>query len=303
MQRELEYVIPPEFDGQKLIAFLRGGVGVSVRTMNRLKADPLGLLLNGAHVRTVDVVQAGDRLTVRFPAEAGGAAPGPHAALDVVYEDADVLLLNKPGDLAVHPTHNHQGDTLANQVAGYLAAKGESAVFRAVGRLDKTTSGLVLCALNKHAAFQLSGRYSKEYLAVAEGALTGSGTIDTPIYRPDPNKTLRAAGDHGDPAITHWKALGTDGALTLVRVTLETGRTHQIRVHFASVGHPLAGDEMYGGGTARIARTALHCADIRFIHPVTGREMCFSAPLPADMAALQRQIEAAQNCNGFAGSV
>ena len=286
MQRELEYVIPPEYGGEKLIAFLRGGVGISVRTLNKLKADPLGLQLNGAHVRTVDEVQAGDRLTVRFPVEAGGAAPAEGGMPEVIYEDADVLLLNKPGDLAVHPTHNHQGDTLANQVAAYLAAKGHTAVFRAVGRLDKTTSGLVLCALHKHAAFRLAEAYEKQYLAVAEGLLEGSGTIDTPIYRPDPNKTLRAAGAEGESAVTHWQALGSNGELTLLRVTLETGRTHQIRVHFASVGHPLAGDEMYGGGNAFIGRTALHCESIRFIHPVTGEEMRFTAPLPPDMAAL-----------------
>ncbi len=286
MPRELTLVIPPEYDGKKLIAFLRGSVGVSCRTLAKLKADPMGLSLNGAHVRTVDPVRAGDVLAVRFPQEAGGIAPAPHAALSVVYEDGDVLLINKPGDLAVHPTHNHQGDTLANQVAGYLAAKGTDAVFRAVGRLDKTTSGLVLCALNKHAAYRLSGNYEKTYLAVAEGRLSGSGVIDTPIYRPDPGKTLRAAGDHGDPAVTLWESLATNGSLSLLRVRPLTGRTHQIRVHFASVGCPLAGDEMYGGHADLISRAALHCETVRFVHPVTGEPMAFSALLPEDMQKL-----------------
>ncbi len=286
MQRTIEFVIPPEFDGEKLIAFLRGRVGVSVRTLNKLKADPEGLLLNGEHIRTVDPVHTGDVLTVRMPREACGIAPGEHAGLRIVYEDDDVLLIDKPGDLAVHPTHNHQGDTLANQVAGYLAANSKTAVFRAVGRLDKTTSGLVLCALNKHAAYRLSDAYEKEYLAVAQGALTGSGTVDTPIYRPDPNKTLRAAGDHGDPAVTHWQALASNGSLTLLRLKLETGRTHQIRVHMASIGCPLAGDEMYGGSTDDIRRTALHCETVRFCHPVTKETLSFTVEPPEDMQKL-----------------
>ena len=286
MQREIVYIIPPEYGGKKLIAFLRGAVGVSVRTMAKLKADPEGLRRNGEHIRTVDLLRAGDELRIRMPEEKGGIAPAPPVDLDVVYEDADVLLINKPGNLAVHPTHNHQGDTLANQVAGYLAAKGSAGVFRAVGRLDKTTSGLVLCALNKHAAFRLSGNYKKEYLALAQGAFTGSGTIDTPIYRPDPNKTLRAAGEGGDPAVTRWECLASNGAFSLLRVRLETGRTHQIRVHFASLGAPLLGDEMYGGSTALINRAALHCERIAFTHPVSGERLCFSAPPPEDMQNL-----------------
>ena len=290
MQREITYVIPPEYGGQRLIAFLRGFMGVSVRTLNKLKADPLGLLLNGEHIRTVDVVQAGDVLTVHMPEERGGIAPTPDAKLDVVYADEDVLLINKPPDLAVHPTHNHQGDTLANLVAGYLSTQGHDAVFRAVGRLDKTTSGLVLCALNKHAAYRLSDRYQKEYLAVAQGAFRGSGVIDRPIYRPDPNKTLRAAGESGESAVTHWESLGTNGSLSLLRVRLETGRTHQIRVHFSSLGAPLAGDEMYGGSTELIGRAALHCERIRFTHPVTDKELTFAVEAPEDMQKLIRMI-------------
>ena len=286
MQREIVYIIPPEYGGKKLIAFLRGAVGVSVRTMAKLKADPEGLKRNGEHIRTIDILQAGDEVRIRMPEEKGGIAPTAPVDLDVVYEDADVLLINKPGNLAVHPTHNHQGDTLANQVAGYLAAKGSEGVFRAVGRLDKTTSGLVLCALNKHAAFRLSGNYEKEYLALVSGAFRGAGTIDRPIYRPDPGKTLRAAGDHGDPAVTHWECLASNGAFSLMRVRLETGRTHQIRVHFASIGAPLLGDEMYGGNAALIGRAALHCETIRFIHPVTGETLSFAAAPPEDMQKL-----------------
>ena len=286
MGREMVFTVPPEYGGERLIAFLRGYVGVSARTAAKLKADPEGLKRNGAHVRTIDRLTPGDEIRIRMPEERGGIAPAPAADLDIVYEDEDLLIVNKPGNLAVHPTHNHQGDTLANQVAGYLAEKGKQGVFRAVGRLDKTTSGLVLCALNKHAAFKLSGCCEKEYLALAGGVFTGSGTVDTPIYRPDPNKTLRAAGAHGETAVTHWQALGTNGEYSLLRVRLETGRTHQIRVHFMSLGAPLLGDDMYGGDMSRISRAALHCETIAFPHPVTGEQLCFSAPPPEDMQKL-----------------
>ena len=286
MGREMVYIVPPEYGGKKLIAFLRGYVGISARNAPKLKADPEGLKRNGAHIRTIDRVNAGDEIRIRMPEEASVIVPTAPKDLDIVYEDEDVLIVNKPGTLAIHPTHNHQGDTLANQVAGYLAVQGKQGVFRAVGRLDKTTSGLVVCALNKHAAFRLAGNYEKEYLALAGGAFTGKGTIDKPIYRPDPNKTLRAAGETGERAVTHWESIGTNGEFSLLRVRLETGRTHQIRVHFMSLGAPLLGDEMYGGDTSLISRAALHCETVTLTHPVTGERLRFSAPPPEDMQKL-----------------
>lgn len=278
----MEYRIDADFDGKPVKVFLRRALHMSARTVNILKNDPLGLLLNGEHVRTVDPMRVGDLLTLNLPDEENAIEPGDYSCLDIVYEDDDLLVINKPANLAVHPTHNHQGDTLANAVAGYLTAKGKNAVFRAVGRLDKQTSGLVLIALNRHMASRLQDHYDKTYFAIAEGVLSGSGTIDTPIYRPDPGKTLRAAGPEGDPAVTHWTAVKTDGRHTLLRVTLETGRTHQIRVHFSSIGHPLAGDEMYGGHTACISRAALHCGEVRFTHPVSGIPMQIKVPVPDD---------------------
>ena len=282
MIREMEYTVPAEFDGKPVKFFLRRALNISARTLNILKHDDHGLRLNGSHVRAVDPLRSGDTLTLRLPEEDNGIAPSDPAGLQIVYEDDDVLVVDKPAGLAVHPTHNHQGDTLANMVAGYLARKDDHGLFRAVGRLDKQTSGLVLIARNRHAASCLQERYEKTYYAIAEGVLTGQGTIDAPIYRPDPGKTLRAAGETGDPAITHWTALQTDGTHTLLRVTLETGRTHQIRVHFSSIGHPLAGDEMYGGHTDRIARAALHCGELTFQQPVSGKALLLTAQIPAD---------------------
>ncbi len=282
MGRQLSFVIPESYNGRKVIHFLRGEAGLSSRLTISLKYRPDGILLNGEHIRTIDLLKTGDTLTVNLPDETNSVSAVPVVQLDIVYEDEDVLVINKPAGLAMHPTHNHQDDSLANCVAAYRP----DAVFRAVGRLDKCTSGLVLCAMNQMAAAALSGNYEKQYLAVADGVYEGCGTIDKPIYRPDPMKTLRAVGETGEYAVTHWKALATDGKLSLLRIQLETGRTHQIRVHFASMGTPLAGDDMYGSAVNPPDRAALHCAELTFTHPVTREVLSFSAPLPADMQTL-----------------
>ena len=285
MNRKIDYIVPPEFDGEKVNNFLRGGIGISYRTVRSLKQIKGSMLLDGEPIRTIDPLKAGSTLTLILPADKSTAQPQ-QAQFDVVYEDDDILVINKPAGLAMHPTHNHQGDTLANAVAYYLAQKGKDAVFRTAGRLDKGTSGIVICALHKFASAKLAGSYEKEYIAVVEGDYTGSGTINAPIIRPDPMKTLRAVGEGGEHAVTHWTAMCSTNGLSKLHITLETGRTHQIRVHFASLGTPLAGDDMYGGSTEKIDRHALHCAKVTLIHPVTNEKMVFEAPLPDDMKNL-----------------
>lgn len=279
--RHLEFTVTEAYDGKKVLHFLRGEAKLSSRLVNSLKRVENGITLNGSHTRTIDIIHKGDILAVNIPDDANSVEPIDYP-LNIVYEDSDVLVINKPAGLAMHPTHNHQGDTLANGVAAYFAKKGRSVTFRAVGRLDKCTSGLVLCALNKFAASKLPSNFSKVYYAAVQGEYSGSGTIDKPIFRPDAMKTLRAAGESGDRAVTHWTALWTDGTTSLLRITLETGRTHQIRVHFASMGTPLCGDDMYGSGDKRIGRAALHCGELEFIHPVTGEKMHFTADFPED---------------------
>ncbi len=285
IERRLVYTVPPEYDGRRLLAFLRGALNMSARSVTKLRHDPGSLLLDGRPIRTVDPVRAGNVVTVLLhEPESGVDAAGEMP--EILYEDDDLLVINKPAGLAVHPTHNHQGDTLANAAAAYLAVKGKAGAFRAVGRLDKQTSGIVLCALHRHSASLMTGAYQKTYLAVAEGLFTGSGEIDRPIVRPDPMKTLRWVGEGGDPALTRWQALKTDGVRTLLSVRPVTGRTHQIRVHFASLGAPLAGDAMYGGHTDLIGRAALHCYTLRLAHPITGAALELTAPPPPDLLRL-----------------
>lgn len=289
MARRILFTVPENYDGRKAADFLRKEAKVSARLLHTLKMHPNGILLNGAHTRSIDPIHTGDELSIELPEEQLEQTAIPvEIPLCVLYEDEDILVLNKPGNIAMHETHNHQGDALSNAVAYYLRAKGKPAVFRSVGRLDKGTSGVVVCALHAYAASVLSGNIRKEYMAVVPGILNGAGTIDRPIYRPDPNKTLRAVGESGERAITHWTALyNTSDNNTLVHIRLETGRTHQIRVHFQSLGKPLIGDDMYGAPyDARISRQALHCAVCRLTHPVTHQEMVFYAPLPSDMQSL-----------------
>lgn len=290
MARQIKYAIEEQYDGMKLYTYLKTVLGMSTTSVRKLKHSENGLTLNGGYIRTVDFLKAGDELLITFPEEENRIEPTSTEHLDIVYEDDDILVLNKPAFLAMHPTHNHQGDTLANEVAAYLAAKGKNTLFRAVGRLDKCTSGLVVCALNRHASSKLQGEYDKTYIAVAGGKFEGKGTINKPICRPDPGKTLRAVGEDGEYAVTHWECLATNGEASILRITLETGRTHQIRVHFASLGAPLLGDEMYGSTFTGISRAALHCAEVSFIHPISGEALRFEAPLPEDMSTLAAMI-------------
>lgn len=282
MKRIVKYTIPEEYDGKRVIAYLRGEAGISARLLKSLKRIENGITLNGGHIRTIDILHMGDELKIEIPCPESDIEPT-DIPIDVIYEDDDLIAVNKSPFLACHPTHNHQGDTLANALAYHLKGEGKQSVFRAVGRLDKGTSGIVICALNKHSAAKIPKSAEKEYLAVVSGKAEKFGTIDKPIYRPDPMKTLRAVGEQGDRAVTHWETLATDGRKSLVRIKLETGRTHQIRVHFASIGMPLVGDSLYGTDEMSLGHQLLHCAKVSFVHPVTGEQITLEAPMPEDM--------------------
>lgn len=204
----------------------------------------------------------------------------------VLYEDDDVLVFDKPPFMPVHPSAGHAADTLANAAAAYLHKKGECATFRPTNRLDRNTSGIVVTAKHAHAAYALTGTVEKAYLAVIQGTLVGAGTIDAPLRRMEGHGIRREIGEGGERAVTHWKALAQGNGHTLLAVWLETGRTHQIRAHFCSSGFPLAGDDMYDGSTALIARHALHCGRAVFPQPVSGEEIALHSPLPEDFCAL-----------------
>ena len=291
----LSFTVPPENDGISVYHFLRARCGVSYRLIKKLRRVPMGITANGEHIRTVDPLAGGDVVTLSLPEDDNPTLPC-QLPIDVVYEDAHLAVLNKPFGMPVHPAREHVSDTLANAFSAHLLAQGEpNAAFRVINRLDRDTSGLVLTAKNSHAASLLHGRTDKIYYAVCQGTLYGSGTVDAPIRVKEGHGIQREVGEGGVRAVTHWKALrqitrtSPDGGiheLTLLEIRLETGRTHQIRVHFSSLGMPLAGDDMYGGSREFIGRQALHCGQLDFVHPLTGQPMTFRQPFPPDMAEL-----------------
>ncbi len=287
MPRNISFTIPNTYSDKKVVHFLRGSAQLSVRLINSLKRCENGIMLNGAHARTIDMLNAGDVLAVNIPDDK--VLPEPiFMPLDIMYEDKDIIAVNKTPFLAMHPTHNHQGNTLANAIAWHLAQKQINTAFRAIGRLDKGTSGIVICALNKYAAARLTGNIQKVYVAIVQGVFEGEGTIDSPICRPNPMRTLRACGEPGDRAVTHWQSLCTANGRSLLRIHLETGRTHQIRVHFAHIGAPICGDSMYGG--TGFSHQLLHCESAAFVHPVTGLPLKITAPMPDEMLETARGI-------------
>ncbi|MGN1127256.1 MAG: RluA family pseudouridine synthase, partial [Ruminococcus sp.] len=204
---------------------------------------------------------------------------------NVKFEDEHILVVDKPPNMPVHPTKNHQKDTLANIVRYYALSKGEDYTFRAINRIDRDTSGLVLIAKDRFTASGLKGLY-KEYTAVCQGDIVEDGTVDKNIRLRQNSKMVREVNDNGARAVTHYFVLAKNKDYSLVRCVLETGRTHQIRCHMSYLGYPLAGDDLYGGNTDNINRQALHCSYIRFIHPVTKQLIEIKSQLPSDMKSL-----------------
>lgn len=281
----LNYTVPPAYDGARVQDFLRRDCGLSWRMVVRLKGVAGGITADGVPMRSIDRLRAGQTVVLTFP-EDHVRIEGMEMPLAVVYEDAHLLMVDKPPYLAVHPSAGKPDPTLANGVVAYYEKKGEAVSFRPVNRLDRNTSGLLLAAKDPHTAFLLTRKPEKVYLAVVFGRLEGEGTIDAPIRVKEGCCITREVGPGGKESVTHWQALASDGKLTLLRLRLETGRTHQIRVHMAYIGHPLVGDTMYGTDETFLPRHALHCSEMAFAHPLTGEPLHFVSPLPLDMERL-----------------
>ncbi len=283
---ELNFAVPSECDGMPLQNFLHRTKGVSQRIIRSAKRRELGITADGEHMRTVDFIRAGQNIRILLPEPSCTAEPA-DIELDIVYEDEHYLILNKGSGIPVHPTSNiHINDTLLNGIARYMRECGDLYSVSIVNRLDRDTSGLVLTAKNAYAAELAARSVEKEYLAVCEGKLDASGVIDAPIARAGDSIIKRRVFEDGVRAVTHYRPLKSFNGLTLASISLDTGRTHQIRVHFSHIGHPLAGDDMYGGAIELISRQALHCCRISFVHPILNKRLDFEAPLPSDMSEL-----------------
>ncbi len=279
--REIEFNITEKDKNRQVKDFLRD-FGVSHALLVQLKNMPGGITIDNEPAKAIDILKNGNKLKITLP-QNGTPPVSSGTEVEILYEDEDIAAVNKPCGMPVHESRNHRGDALSNAFASHLPPNTS---FSAVYRLDKDTSGIVLIAKNCLAASKLAGKVKKDYYAVVGGRIEGSGEIRLPVERVDTSIIKRRVGTSGEEAVTKYEVIKNMGGSTLLKINLETGKTHQIRVHFSAIGHPLLGDDLYGGDTSKIKRQALHCRDIYFKHPMVGREMHISCPFPEDFKRL-----------------
>lgn len=289
MNRIFHYQITENERGTTVLDFLRKK-GFSRHILSSMKADKEALTRNGQRIGGREQLLAGDHFRVRLleTVDSDGIVPV-SMPLSILYEDEDILVINKPADMPVHPSIGNYTNTLANGVAAYLDAKDEHSPFRCINRLDRDTSGALILAKNAFSAAVLSTQMRnrqirRTYLAVVEGITPPNGTIFAPISRVDDSVIERHVDFlRGEPAVTHYERLEVKNEHSLLEIHLETGRTHQIRVHMGYIGHPLPADYLYHPVYDCFKRQPLHSLQLEFRHPVTDKSMCLLAPVPEDM--------------------
>lgn len=289
MPFQLEWVIHEDADGLLIREFL-GKQHISKRALTAIKFSGGKIMVDGKEQNVRYRLKKGERLTVVFPPEMPSESlQAENIPLSIVYEDPYLLVISKPAGMNTIPSREHPSGSLANALLGYYEKKGIQAAPHIVTRLDRHTSGLVLAVKSRHihhlfSEMQKRRGVKRTYQALAEGIfLNQQGTIEQPIGRKESSIIERTVREDGQYACTHYKVLRQYDQFAHVQLTLDTGRTHQIRVHLSFIGHPLLGDDLYGGNTSFISRQALHCANLQFYHPVFQRDMEFSEPLPLDM--------------------
>lgn len=282
------YEIDKEYDGIKLGDYLRDKLVMSRRGLIKVKKSG-SLKVNGCKVHTDMILKAGDKVEFELPELNSENILPEYMELDIVFEDDYLIVVNKEAGIPTHPSRNHYMGTLANGLMYYWMEEGRNITIRPVNRLDRNTSGLVIFAKSSHIQHLMSqdsykDKITKEYLAIAQGRLEAdSGTIDAPIAREKLQSVKRVVREDGDRAVTHYRVLNRYEDCSLLSIILETGRTHQIRVHMAHLGHPLLGDDLYGGSQDKIKRHALHAYNIKMLHPIENNMLNFTAELPSDM--------------------
>ena len=291
MSRVLTYTVPPEQDGRKVRSILQGPLGLSAGLVTRLKQRDGAVCLNGNAARTIDTVRAGDILTAEVgDTRAGGLFAPMDRKPDILFEDEDLLILNKSAGMATHGKTEKGECTVANMLSAYL---GTAYPFHPVNRLDRGTTGVMCVAKSGYAHNRArlllhSPDFRREYLAIAVGEIKDTeGVIDAPIMKIADKKFGVRPG--GAPSVTEYRVLSVSDGLTLLRVLPRSGRTHQIRVHMAYIGHPLLGDRLYGGISDELSRPALHSRSLCMTHPVTGEPIGVTAPVPADLLSVMER--------------
>lgn len=294
--RKLEYHIDENWQGKTVKDLLRHE-GFSAAVISGLKKNPKGICIGNKKVTVLKTLHKGDTLIIRVrnrpEDEAADRIVPTDIPVDVIYEDEDIILVNKPADLPTHSAqHNHE-HTLGNALAYYWMQKNQKYIYRPISRLDKDTTGVLIVAKNAHAAGKLGialkkRQIKRRYVALVRGKMTGEGSVNAPIVRCEDSIIKRHVGTAAQEnehthAVTHYKVLQSGEDYSVLLLQLETGRTHQIRVHMAHIGHPLCGDWLYGEENELISRPALHSYDISFVHPISGEYVCFMASIPSDM--------------------
>jgi len=290
---DIFYTLTTEDEDLYIKELLRRRLLFSSRLVRKIKVEG-HVYLNGKPSKLTYKGKSGDILRAEYPDEESYFEPQ-NIPVEIPYEDDDLLIVNKPAGLIVHPTKNFQEGTLANALAWHIRERGDKYKLRFVNRLDMNTSGLVIVAKNAHCQDFLShemdaNRVTKKYLAVVYGRMEGSGTVDAPIDKNPDHVARRMVTPTGYPSVTHYKVLKNYGdAYSLLELKLDTGRTHQIRVHMSYIGHPIAGDDLYGPTCGynevplNMPRQALHAAHLEFTHPVSGKTVTADADIPADI--------------------
>ena len=285
----LSYQIDKDEHYDNVLHVLKEQFLLSDRLITKLKKANK-IYLNSLPTYTKKSVTVGDTVSVLIDFEEDNSnIVASNILLNIIYEDDYLLVLNKPANIAIHPSILHFDNSLSNGVKFYFDKLGLKKKIRIVNRLDRNTSGIVILAKNEYIQECLikqmkTNEFKKEYLAIAKGILESkSGTLNFPIARKEGSIIERTVSSDGDSAITHYDVVKEFNNLSLVHIVLETGRTHQIRVHFSHIGHPILGDTLYGSPSELINRQALHSYKLTFIHPVTKKVLSLEAPLPNDI--------------------
>lgn len=296
MNRNIDYIIDEDSAGLRVEQFLRRK-RYSGQNLSEIKRMPKSILVNGVHYYMRQELSKGDHLQVRIcETKNSEKIPPTNLPLNIIYEDEDLLVLNKPAGMPIHPSLNNYTNSIANALAYYFQSQGKPFIFRCCNRLDRDTSGLTIVSKHLVSGSILSDmtkyrEVHREYLAIARGSVTPSeGTIQAPLGRKEGTIIERTVDwEHGEDAVTHYKVVKEANGHSLVSLRLETGRTHQIRIHMKYLGYPLIGDYLYNPDMEYMTRQALHSHHMEFTHPITGEHMSFTAPLPEDMAQVMQE--------------
>ncbi len=296
MNRNIDYIIDEDSAGLRVEQFLRRK-RYSGQNLSEIKRMPKSILVNGVHYYMRQELSKGDHLQVRIcETQNSEKIPPTKLPLDIIYEDEDLLVLNKPAGMPIHPSLNNYTNSMANALAYYFQSQGKPFIFRCCNRLDRDTSGLTIVSKHLVSGSILSDmtkyrEVHREYLAIARGSVTPSeGTIQAPLGRKEGTIIERTVDwEHGEDAVTHYKVVKEANGHSLVSLRLETGRTHQIRIHMKYLGYPLIGDYLYNPDMEYMTRQALHSHHMEFTHPITGEHMSFTAPLPENMARVMQE--------------